>query len=165
MHRETLEVVRTYYSVSIGIQEGVFRLLKSIALSSVASPTPDPGTNPVDRAQPASCQHLTQAPAVGPLSTEPIVRVWALQKVPGLPADFIQKVERRSDSQPVLRGHNARACPLHLRRSKRQAEFLGITSHRNSKPIRLEVLLETVATVLTMQKQPIDAISVLRSLR
>ena len=49
MHRETLEVVRTYYSVSIGIQEGVFRLLKSISLSSVASPTPDPGTNPVDR--------------------------------------------------------------------------------------------------------------------
>jgi hypothetical protein len=112
MHRETLDVVRAYYSVSIGIQEGVFRLLKSIALSSVASPTPDPGTNPVDRAPPASCQHLTQAPAVGLLSTEPIARVWALEKVPGLPADFIQKVERRSDSQPVLRGHNARLVPF-----------------------------------------------------
>jgi transcriptional regulator with XRE-family HTH domain len=111
MHRETLDVVRAYYSVSIEIREGVYRLLKSIARSSVASSTPDPGTNPADRAPPASCQHLTQAPAVRPLSTEPIARVWALEKVPGLPADLIQKVEHRSDSQPVLQGHNAGLAP------------------------------------------------------
>jgi transcriptional regulator with XRE-family HTH domain len=52
MHRETLEVVRAYYAVPTAIREGVYRLLKSIAGSSVAVAMPDPGTNPVDRVPP-----------------------------------------------------------------------------------------------------------------
>jgi transcriptional regulator with XRE-family HTH domain len=111
LHRETLEVVRAYYAVPSAIRGGVYRLLKSIAGSSAEVAMPDSSTNPVDRTPPASSRHLTQALAVRPLSTEPNSRVWALEKVPGLPADFIQKVEHRSDSQPVLQGHNAGLAP------------------------------------------------------
>jgi transcriptional regulator with XRE-family HTH domain len=109
MHRETLEVVRAYYAVPSAIRGGVYRLLKSIAGSSVAVAMPDRSTNPVDRAPPASGQRLTQAPAVRRLSTEPIARVWALEKVAGLPPD--QKVENGADSQPFLQGRKVRLVP------------------------------------------------------
>lgn len=50
MPRETLEIVRAYYGVPVEIRAEVHRLLKSIAQSSVALPTPNPGADRADRA-------------------------------------------------------------------------------------------------------------------